>query len=226
MIGLQKAETTTFDIFYDEIDEEIIGEIKENIEKVYRKVRRDFMLPMDAERFEFILCPDVDSFIKYTNKSPETYQSWMVGNADYGRKRLCILSPRVVFDRSREEMMKVVVHEIVHIATDSLINMEEAELWISEGIALLYADQVNVDYIMEADFPKLDSLFGEENFVNNGGYDYAAIYVWYFMEKYGLESLKKVCMGLEQAERYLSPRFEEDAIAAFLKSRQCTDKCN
>ena len=217
---LSKTETTTFDIFYNDIDTEIVEKIKVKIETVYRKVQQDFLLPLNAEKYEFFLCPDVDSYIEYTNKSKEAYQDWMVGHADYSKKRLCILSPRVVRDRSWEDMMKVIVHEVVHMAMDSLANPDEVELWIAEGIALLYADQVNLDYISTGDFPKLNSLIGEDNFADNGGYDYAAIYVWYFIEKYGFDNFKKVYMGLEQVEKYLYSQFEEDAVRTFVKSRR------
>lgn len=155
--------------------------------------------------------------MEYTGKSKETYQDWMVGNVDYSRKRLCILSPRVVYDRSYEEMMKVIVHEIVHIAMDSLADADKVELWIAEGIALLYADQIELEYISETDFPKLNNLIGEDDFADNAGYDYAGIYVWYFIEKFGADIFKRVYMGLEQTGKYLYPEFEKEAVISFLR---------
>lgn len=214
---LNRIETTNFCIFYEETDAEMIETIKDKIQNTYTKVQQEFLITPDSEKFDFFLCPDVDSFIEYTGKSKEAYQDWMVGNADYNRKRLCILSPRVVFDRSNEEMMKVMIHEIVHIAMDSLADADEVELWISEGIALLYAGQADLKYISETNFPKLNNLIGEEDFVNNGGYDYAGIYVWYFIEKFGFDVFKRVYMGLEQTEKYLYPEFEEEAVISFRK---------
>ncbi len=212
---LNRIETTNFRIFYEEADAEMIETIKGKIQNTYIKVQQELLITPDSEKFDFFLCPDVDSFIEYTGTSKESYQNWMVGNADYNRKRLCILSPRVVFDRSSEEMMKVMIHEIVHIAMDSLADADKVELWISEGIALLYAGQADLKYISETDFPKLNNLIGEEDFVNNGGYDYAGIYVWYFIEKFGFDVFKRVYMGLEQTGKYLYPEFEEEAIIAF-----------
>ena len=214
---LSRVETANFRIFYDVADAEMIETIKEKIQNTYTKVRQEFMINQNVEKFDFFLCPDVDSFIQYTGKSKGTYRDWMVGNADYIKKRLCILSPRVVYDRSCEEMMKVIVHEIVHVVMDSLANADEVELWIAEGIALLYAKQIELEYISETDFPKLNDLIGEDDFADNGGYDYAGIYVWYFIEKFGADIFKRVYMGLEQAEKYLSPEFEKEAVMAFLK---------
>jgi len=215
-----RTETENFYMIYDELDVQIVEEAKEKIEEMYRKVRKDFSLPSKTEKYEFFLCPDVDSYIAYTNKTRETYQDWMVGWTDYREKRLCILSPRAATDRSSEDMMKVILHEVVHIAMDSVGNPEEVELWISEGIALLYAEQINLAYIGGDDFPKVDSLEGEDAFVENGGYDYAGVYVWYFMKKFGADALKKVYMGAEKAEKYLYPQFEEEAVKAILKYRQ------
>lgn len=214
---LNTTETANFRVFYDEADAEIIETVKEMIQNIYTKVRQEFLITQDAEKFDFFLCPDVDSFIEYTGKSKENYQDWMVGNADYKRKRLCILSPRAVRDRSSEEMMKVIVHEIVHIAMDSLADADEVELWIAEGIALLYAGQTEPEYISGTDFPKLNSLIGEEDFADNGGYDYAGVYVWYFIEKFGADIFKRVYMGLEQSGKYLYPEFEEEAVIEFRK---------
>ncbi len=217
---LKRTETMNFRIFYAEADTEMIETIKEKIQNTYTKVRQEFSIAMDAERFDFFLCPDVDSFIEYTGKSKEAYQDWMVGNADYNKKRLCILSPRVVHDRSYEDMMKVIVHEIVHIAMDSLADADEVEAWIAEGIAIFYAGQLKMEYIRETDFPKLDKLIGYEDFADNGGYGYAGIYVWYFIGRFGFDIFKRVYMGLEQAGKYLYPEFEEEAVWAFLKRGQ------
>lgn len=214
---LNRTETVNFSIFYDEADAEMIETVKEMIQNTYTKVRQEFLITSDAGKFDFFLCPDVDSFIEYTGKSKENYQDWMVGNADYKRKRLCILSPRAVRDRSSEEMMKVIVHEIVHIAMDSLADADKVELWIAEGIALLYAGQAEPEYISETDFPKLNSLIREEDFADNGGYDYAGVYVWYFIEKFGADIFKRVYMGLEQSGKYLYPEFEEAAVREFRK---------
>lgn len=214
---LNTTETANFRIFYDEADTEMLETVKVKIQTAYTKVRQDFSITQNAGKFDFFLCPDVDSFIEYTGKSKENYQDWMVGNADYKRKRLCILSPRAVRDRSCEEMMKVIVHEIVHIAMDSLADADEVELWIAEGIALLYAGQTEPEYISETDFPKLNSLIGEEDFADNGGYDYAGVYVWYFIEKFGADIFKRVYMGLEQSGKYLYPEFEEEAVKEFRK---------
>lgn len=103
---------------------------------------------------------------------------------------------------------------------DSLADADEAELWIAEGIALLYAGQTEPEYISETDFPKLNSLIGEEDFADNGGYDYAGVYVWYFIEKFGADIFKRVYMGLEQSEKYLYPEFEEEAVKEFRKRWQ------
>ncbi len=205
-----------FCILYDEADSEFIDEIKEVLRSTWERVQSDFSLPADEKPIEFYLSPDVEHFIEYTGKSRETYQDWMVGWADYGSRKICALSPRIVQDRSRQDMMKVIAHEIVHIAMDALAHEDDVELWIAEGVAILYADQTEREYIDPNDFPSLNSLKDEENFADQGGYDYAGVYVWYFIKKFGHHCFREIYHGTETAETYLYPQFEEEAVAAFL----------
>lgn len=211
-----KTTIGNFAILYDEIDSELIDEIKEVLSSTYQRVQEDFSLPTGEGQIEFYLSPDVEHFIEYTGKSREAYQDWMVGWADYGSKKICALSPRIVLDRSHQEMMKVIAHEVVHIAMDALAHEDDVELWIAEGIAILYADQTERDYIDPNDFPRISSLKDEENFADQGGYDYAGIYVWYFIKKFGSHCFREIYQGTKAVELYLYPQFEEEAVAAFL----------
>lgn len=205
-----------FHILYDPADGEMIDGIKEVIRSTYDRVRRDFELLESGGIIEFCLCPDVDRFIEYSGKSKENYQDWMVGWADYNQKRVCVLSPRVVRDRSEAEMMKVIAHEIVHIALDVLAHEDETALWLAEGAALLYAGQIEKKYVSGDNFPGLRNLESEDAFADNGGYDYAGVYVWYFIRKFGTACFKEIYRKAAKAGAYLYPGFEAEAVAAFL----------
>lgn len=205
-----------FHILYDEADEKVIDRIKDVIRSAYERVCGDFKLPESGESIEFCLAPGVEAFIEYTGKSKEAYQDWMVGWADYSQKRVCAMSPRVVRDRSEDEMMKVITHEIVHVALDVLAAEEDVELWLAEGIALLYAGQIEPEYVSADAFPMLSVLEGDEDFADNGGYDYAGVYAWYFIQKFGTDCFREVYRGAEKTRAYLYPGFEAEAVAAFL----------
>lgn len=218
-LEMKEWETTHFHIWYHESDSSLLAQIREDAENAYEKVSCDFGLQeIRAEKYEFYLCPDVESYLVFTNKTRESYQDWMVGWADYHLRRLCILSPRVVRDRSSADMRKVMVHEIVHIAMDSLGNAEEVELWIGEGIAVLYAGQTDLTYVSLTNFPMIENLLGQDNFYGNGGYDYAGIYVWYFIRKYGFAQFSLLYQGKALPGDFLYPGFEEEAVRSYVEA--------
>lgn len=207
----RRAETAYFVLYFDDRDREIAESLRLRADETLARVLRDFSLDAPEGKFDFYLCPDVPSFIACAGMPEEAYQRWMVGNADDENRRLCVLSPRVVTDRPPEAMDKVITHEIVHIAMDSLRPGGECPAWLGEGIATLYAGQVAA-YSAEH-CPLIGDL--EADFPGNGGYDYAGAYVWYLLERCGLERFKRIYAGQEPAWAALYPGFERDATAAW-----------
>ena len=78
------------------------------------------------------------------------------------------------------------------------------------------ANQIELQYVDKQSFPLLKDLCGEDDFVDNGGYDYCRIYVWYFIQKYGMNAFINVYTGKESIEGYLFPSFEKDAINNYI----------
>lgn len=210
-----KVSTEHFYVFYEPVDRKVAEDIIITIDDFYNKVATDVNLS-NGEKFDFYICSNVESYIELTGKTKESYQDWMVGWTDFKLRKVCILSPRVVKDRTDEDMKKVICHEIVHIVFDSLGSSDDTELWLSEGIATLFANQIESEYIDRQKFPLIKDLSGEDNFVDNGGYDYCGVYVWYFIQKYGIDSFKNVYTGKECVDKYLFPTFEKDAVNGFL----------
>lgn len=207
----RRVETAHFTLYYGELDRALAESLRDRVDETLERVARDFALEAPEGKFDFYLCPDVPSFIACADRTAETYQPWMVGNADYEKRRLCILSPRVVTDRPPEAMDRVITHEIVHIAMDALCPGDQCPAWLGEGVATLYAGQVwagNAE-----DCPLISAL--EEDFPGNGGYDWAGAYVWYLIERCGMERFKRVYAGEEPVSAVLYPGFERDAAAAW-----------
>lgn len=201
-----------FHFEYDDEDNELAGTIVSIVEDTYEEVAARFQIPVMKDRFTFKICPDIAAFIKETGKTAETYQPWMVGNADYARRLVCILSPRVVCDRSLDDMLKIVKHEVVHIVFDSLEDPDKALIGISEGIAVCIAGQVVPDFLHVNEAPSMIRLNDEDYFYENDGYNYSGVYVQYFLKKFGLEAFKKIYMGTEQLDAYLYNGFEAEAV--------------
>lgn len=211
-----RRETQHFTMFYDEQDSSIINRIAESVDNTYDSIIRRFELSYDWDKFRFMLCPDVQSFKEMTGKSDEEYQTWMVGNADYKKRMLCILSPNAVTDRSFEDMLSVVRHEVVHIAFDQLESAEEANIFIAEGIAVAMADQIMPDLLDVNDYPEAAKLSDEEYFYDNDGYTYSGVYVLYLLKKYGTEVFRNIYAGREPIEKYLYEGFEREAVLSFI----------
>ncbi len=89
----QSIETQFFSVFYDIKDVDIIAQIIAVIDNTYKNILQIFNLKEDNYKFTLHICSDVQSFKTLTGKSDDEYKKWMVGNADYTNRQLCILSP-------------------------------------------------------------------------------------------------------------------------------------
>lgn len=207
-----RLETGHFTLLYDPRDRMLAERVSRRADETFDRVVKDFSITPPDAKFDFYLCPDVNSFMACAGKTPETYETWMVGNADYENRRLCILSPRVVTDRPPQAMDQVIIHEIVHMAMDALCPGDQCPVWLGEGIATLYAGQVYP--ATDGPVPHIADWTDGMVFANGGGYDYAGAYVWYFIRKYGLERFRLAYSG-EGMNGMLYQGFEEEAVAAW-----------
>lgn len=210
-----KIRTKHFELSFGE-DNAAYGEkVSMVIEDVYSRVTTTFQISDAEKTYRFVLCRDVPEYLRETGKTAENYEPWMVGWADYRRKKLCILSPRGVTDRT--EMDKVIVHEIVHIALDALGDPDEINICLAEGIAVFYADQIDKNEIDIENPPPFWSIYEEAGFYEFGGYQYSGIYVWYLLHRYGTEVFKELYTGKRDIHPYITETFEKDAMTAFFQ---------
>lgn len=215
------SETAHFHVFYEEADKDFAGKLIGQIDEFYVNICQKAGSNPGTDVYDLYVCGSVDSYLFYTGRSRDEFQDWMVGNADMKRNRLCVASPRSrgnMSDSYEKYLLQVMLHEVVHIVFDRLCRPEECELWISEGIAVLLAEQTNVNYLSDKEYPRIASLGGKEDmdaFADNGGYAYSGVYVWYLMELYGMDKFLSVYKGECPAEDLLADGFEHDAILAY-----------
>lgn len=190
------------------------------------------------------LCGNVPEYLRQTGKRAEDYEPWMVGYADSRLGKICLLLPEEgdVKDQAGDaesdcseksqrlmELEKIAVHELVHIIFDRHCGVTDGEAWLIEGIAILYAGQTDLRYVSEADCPKICALGGQcvdgetpDEFADNGGYDYAGIYVWYFIRKYGFEKFLAAYRNTVCTCEILPDGFEREAVAAYQREYAVT----
>lgn len=206
-----------FLFMYESPDSGFAHSVIETAEAMYDRVSEDFCIAPDTELFTLVICPDTESFIINAEKAAESYQSWMVGNANYEKRKLCILSP-AASDRSVDEMLAVVRHEVVHIvfgkASDK--SPEDISPLISEGGAVYLAEQVYPNLLNKNTRPDALKLNDEDYFYENDGYNYSGVYMGFLIRKYGKEVYKKVYSESDSLEKYLYNGFENDAIDSFV----------
>lgn len=215
-------ETEHFITYYHVEDENLAEQFIALLEEKYERLYMDFAFEKSNVKYEFHICKDVDEYIEKTGKTKEEYQRWMVGNSNVETHTITILSPNVVEDHTLQEMEKVAVHELVHMIFDDATSMAEDDVegWIAEGIAILYSEQTDLDYVSQSDYPLVSDISGDfDNFVDNSGYDYAGIYVWHFIENYGFEKFVSVYSGMIEVDELIYKGFEKEAIGAFIKGR-------
>lgn len=209
--------TKHFEVSFENVDAAYGAKISTLIEDVCSQIITTFALADSEETYRFVLCRDVQEYIRETEKTVENYQPWMIGWADHRQKKLCILSPRAVTDRTETEMDKVIVHEIVHIALDALGDPDDINICLAEGIAVFYASQINKNEIHMENPPSFWSIYEEAGFYEFGGYQYSGIYVVYLLHRYGAEVFKALYTGERDIHPYITETFEKDALAAFFR---------
>lgn len=209
-----------FDVIYEKVDESFAEVIADKADKVYEDIigRFGFDGVLGDEEVVLTICESVPRYIEVTNKTVEEYQEWMVGNSDFENRKITILSPRVSTTHTSEDIEKVLVHEIIHMIFDVHAGNDNAPIWCAEGIAILYAEQVELEYIDERVYPKIDELLDEESFAERGGYDYAGVYVWYFIERYGFAKFLELYCNVADASGLIYEGFESEAIRKFKDS--------
>lgn len=193
------------------------------------------------------LCGSVPEYLRQTGKRAEDYEPWMVGYADSRLGKICLLLPEEgdIRDQAGDaesggrsekrqkliELERIAVHELVHIIFDRHCGVTNGEAWLIEGIAILYAGQTDLRYVSETNCPKIRALGGQsvdgetpDEFADNGGYDYAGIYVWYFIRKYGFERFLDAYRNTVRTCEILPDGFEREAVAAYQREYAVTLK--
>ncbi len=214
-------ETTHFISSYQEQDKATAEQFIALLEAKYEEIRNCFGFLEGAQKYQFNFCHTIEEYVEKTGKKPEEYESWMVGNSNIDTFTISILSPEASEEAAEQEMDKVAVHELVHMMFDEAtrVHEDDVEVWLAEGIAVLYAEQTDANYISEQEYPKLAELIGFDNFIDNQGYDYAGIYVAQFIRKFGFTKFLEAYRGECGWQELIYDGFEEEAVREFIREQ-------
>lgn len=214
-------ETTHFITYYHEAEAFLAEQFSTLLENKYEEIQAAFQFKEAIQKYTIHLCNSVEEYIEKTGKTKEEYRDWMVGHSNIDTHTICLLSPNASAEAANQDMKKVAVHELVHMMFDDATGVAEddTEVWIAEGIAVLYAEQTELKYVSKTEYPKLAELIGFDNFVDNGGYTYAGIYVWHFIKRFGFEKFLEVYRGEGEWQELIYDGFEKNAITLFIKEK-------
>lgn len=206
------------EINYTKNDENLLKQVESCIQEIEVFLQKEYCFK--SSNLKVLICPSVEEYIIQTGTSKEEYESWMIGCSLQQEHKIVLLSPTVIQDATIEDLLKIVKHEMVHFIFDTnIVNAKPAE-WISEGIAILLADQTDLRYVSSTEYPKIDQISSEDDFADNGGYDYAGIYVWYFIDKFGKAAFLKIYQNSNNINRYLYSNYEYEAISKYIEQKK------
>lgn len=196
---------------------ELAKEYFDHIKNVIKRINKEYEFNnfIHSSSLQIYLCDNIEDYLYHTGKELDDYQEWMVGWAE-GFK-ICILLAKTC-NKSDEYMLSVLTHEVIHVLFDENID-GSGPLWILEGIAILLSNQTCNQYV-DIEKPCLIKDISNENemnFATRGGYDYAGIYVWYFIQKFEVKVFKNAYAGKIDFLKYVDKGYEYEAISKWLQ---------
>jgi len=220
-----KKRILNFTIYYDEKDNDIAHECQKIVENTFTKVHALFSLKTDHKKYDFYICKDVQTFMKLTNKTEETYRKWMVGYSD-NTSKICVLSPKLKSDKNMCYFKKIVTHELVHLLINSNFKKPVTSIWLDEGLAILLSNQIDLNYVNLNEYPKIERISANDsiNFAANNGYTYAGIYVWYLIKLIGESKFIYYYEHSDELYKLNLKNFEESAIKTYISENRKENK--
>ena len=169
-------------------EDEPIKEINNKLQNYYEKILEKYGVQINRP-IEIVIYPDIDSFHQGAKIPVENRSPGIVGSAVSSNKIAFVspLNPGPV--HNYQSIMKIAVHELVHIMTNKL--NRNVPVWLKEGVSLYEARQQNKSYLNQLikndKIPSINKL--EQNFYSNYGYTVSGTIVEYIVHNHGYEKL-------------------------------------
>ena len=211
-IKLQE-EDKYFKYYSNENDSKTIKDLSEVLNTNYNNITDHFNTKLET-KIEIIIYPNIEDFHKSISKVEAS--DGIVGVAyDNTIKMVSPLNPGSI--HNKESLLKVIVHEFVHIVTFNINNQKENNIptWFMEGISVYEANQIT-DYekkaIKENLSQNIDITIDDinDNFYNNQfSYLYSGSIVDFIVNEFGYEKLIQVIKYPNDIENILDLSIEE-----------------
>lgn len=150
----------------------------------------------NLENIEIIIA---ENRIEYEKLLGRKTADWEVGNSNQNKKSISLLDPsrweKEAPTHKPEEFPFLIKHELTHIYIDHLLKDKVIPKWLSEGLAGSISGQYKKvkNKYFETDFcSKLDTPHNWNQRANSDAYPTAYLFTRYLLDKYGLETIKKL----------------------------------
>ncbi|WP_291648578.1 peptidase MA family metallohydrolase [Clostridium sp.] len=205
-IKLQE-EDKYFKYYSNENDSKAIKELSEVLNNNYSTITDNFNTNLE-EKVEIIIYSNIKEFHRSIGNADAS--DGMVGVAyDNTIKMVSPLNPGSIHDK--ESLLKVIVHEFVHIVTFNINNQKENIMptWFMEGIAVHEANQITDyekkyirDNLSENRDINIDDI--NDNFYNNKlSYLYSGSIIDFILDEFGYGKLIQVIKSPNEMEMIL-----------------------
>ncbi|WP_069650318.1 hypothetical protein [Caloranaerobacter ferrireducens] len=126
-----------------------------------------------------------DSLYQLANYVGSELPKWVIGTNF--KNNVLILDYNIWKNRHTESFSQIVIHEMVHIIINE-ITRYRCPLWLNEGLAMFFANQINNESIIQkknlASISLLDLSYNDPNF-----YQISAYIVLLLIKRHGLEKI-------------------------------------
>lgn len=134
-----------------------------------------------CRRIELVLFDNVRDLSNYLGTP---VPDWVTGT--YWGNQILLLDPKSWIDPHIAEFGQILVHELTHIVIGDLTG-GRCPLWLNEGLAMFYADQIHGMDLDEGCFEKEDVY--DLNYTDAGLYNICANLIKALLDDYGLDPI-------------------------------------
>ncbi|NYB74158.1 hypothetical protein HZF24_08375 [Sedimentibacter hydroxybenzoicus DSM 7310] len=182
-------ENENFTVHSFDKDKECIEDLAKALDENYDAITNNLSVSL-KDKVKVTIYPNIKSF--HNNIGMQNAGDWLVGVA--WRNEIYMVSPlNPGSQHTYDSLMKVIVHEFVHVVQFNIYPYRYPNRWMTDGLATYAAKQIPDKTIMKdlIDAGKNPSLsdMNSKDFEKVNGYDFSYTVVEYLVKEYGYETI-------------------------------------
>ena len=190
-------------------DKECIEDLTKALDENYDTITNNYKVSL-KDKVKIVIYSNIDAF--HNNMGMQNSPDWVAGSA--WRNEIYMVSPlNPGTVHTYDSLMKVIVHEFVHVVQYDIYPYNYPKRWLAEGLASYEAGQIPNKTIMKVkiDGGKIPTLsdMNSKNFAENDGYDFSYTVAEYLVKEYGYEPIIDMIKTPQKMEEILGKSLDE-----------------